>query len=299
MGRELERLGAPFRQPEWSALALMEAPEYVAQAHQNFIDAGADVITTNAYALVPFHIGQDAFEKQAYDLAANAAQIARQTARKYDYQLSDSPIAPIFTPIKIAGCIPPAFGSYKPELFNFNLMESVVFPIMNAQIPYIDFWLVETISSIHEASAVISMIQTYSDLPIWVSFTLYNREDPTQGVPTLRSGEKLDGIQDVLPHIDAVLFNCSQPEEMNDAIKAVRAMSDDIAIGAYPNAFSETKRTHDANEGLSELRTDITPDRLCAYAEQWIQSGATIIGGCCGITPDHIQALSNRFKENS
>lgn len=58
LGRELKRLGAPFRQPEWSALALMEAPECVTQTHQAFIQAGAEVITTNAYALVPFHIGE-------------------------------------------------------------------------------------------------------------------------------------------------------------------------------------------------------------------------------------------------
>ena len=48
MGRELQRIGAPFRQPEWSALALIEAPEFVLQAHQAFIEAGARIITTNS-----------------------------------------------------------------------------------------------------------------------------------------------------------------------------------------------------------------------------------------------------------
>ena len=48
MGRELERIGAPFRQPEWSALALIEGPEFVTKAHTAYIEAGADVITTNS-----------------------------------------------------------------------------------------------------------------------------------------------------------------------------------------------------------------------------------------------------------
>lgn len=61
MGRELERIGAPFRQPEWSALALMEAPEMVRRVHEDYIRAGAKVITTNSYALVPFHIGEGRF----------------------------------------------------------------------------------------------------------------------------------------------------------------------------------------------------------------------------------------------
>ena len=63
MGRELMRAGAPFRQPEWSALALMLAPETVTEAHRRFIAAGAEVITTNSYALVPFHIGAAKFQE--------------------------------------------------------------------------------------------------------------------------------------------------------------------------------------------------------------------------------------------
>ena len=51
MGRELARSGAPFRQPEWSALALIEAPGHVKRVHDAFIKAGADVITTNSYAV--------------------------------------------------------------------------------------------------------------------------------------------------------------------------------------------------------------------------------------------------------
>ena len=70
MGRELMRIGAPFRQPEWSALALMEGPEWVVRAHRNFIDAGAQVITTNSYAIVPFHIGEDRFTRDGRELAA-------------------------------------------------------------------------------------------------------------------------------------------------------------------------------------------------------------------------------------
>ena len=50
MGRELMRIGAPFRQPEWSALALTESPQHAVRAHRNFIDAGAQVITTKSLA---------------------------------------------------------------------------------------------------------------------------------------------------------------------------------------------------------------------------------------------------------
>lgn len=53
LGRELQPIDAPFRQPEWSALALIQSPEYVTRVHEAYIEAGADVITTNSYAVVP------------------------------------------------------------------------------------------------------------------------------------------------------------------------------------------------------------------------------------------------------
>ena len=65
LGRELQAMGAPFRQPEWSALALMEGPDYVRAAHDAFLQAGADIVTTNSYAIVPFHIGADVFAARA------------------------------------------------------------------------------------------------------------------------------------------------------------------------------------------------------------------------------------------
>ena len=80
MGRELLRIGAPFRQPEWSALALWDGPDWVVQAHTNFIEAGAQVVTTNSYALVPFHIGQERFDAEARALAALSGELARRAA---------------------------------------------------------------------------------------------------------------------------------------------------------------------------------------------------------------------------
>lgn len=60
MGRELEQRGAPFRQPEWSALSLSLAPNSVHDIHLDYIKSGATVITVNSYAVTPYHLG-DAF----------------------------------------------------------------------------------------------------------------------------------------------------------------------------------------------------------------------------------------------
>ena len=78
MGRELQRLGAPFRQPEWSALTLIEAPDLVVDAHRRFIEAGAEIITTNSYAVVPFHIGDELFAERGMELLELSVDLARR-----------------------------------------------------------------------------------------------------------------------------------------------------------------------------------------------------------------------------
>ena len=286
MGRELEKIGAPFRQPEWSALALMQTPELVREVHTHFLNAGATVITTNAYALVPFHIGETAFNEQAFSLAESAAKLAKEAVT---FQQDKS------NKLSVAGSVPPAFGSYRPDLFDAGRVAEILTPLIKAQAPFVDVWLIETACSIEEAKAVVSLIKRLSSLPIWLSFSLQNRASSNEPV-TLRSGELLEEITPLLNHVDSVLFNCSQPEEMESALAITRQLNEKIATGAYANSFSERKRQHEANAILSELRGDITPQRYADYAQSWIAAGASIIGGCCGIGPEHIKAISDSVK---
>ena len=99
MGRELQRRGAPFRQPEWSALALSEAPQAVEAVHTAYIESGANVITSNSYAVVPFHIGEARFAEEGQALAALAGELARRAV-----QASGKAV-------RVAGSLPPLFGS--------------------------------------------------------------------------------------------------------------------------------------------------------------------------------------------
>ena len=78
MGRHLKEIGAPFGQPEWSALALIDDPSYVLQAHNDFIDAGSDYITTNSYAIIPFHLGNKIFNEKAKELLKLSGELAKK-----------------------------------------------------------------------------------------------------------------------------------------------------------------------------------------------------------------------------
>jgi S-methylmethionine-dependent homocysteine/selenocysteine methylase len=282
MGRELQRSGAPFRQPEWSALALSEAPEAVVGVHAAFIAAGAQVITSNSYAVVPFHIGEERFAREGLQLASVAGQLARRAA--------DASAQPV----QVAGSLPPLFGSYRPDLFQPERVAEVLTPLLQGLAPHVDLWLAETQSSVAEVRAIHSHLPA-DGRPFWVSFTLQDEE--VDSVPRLRSGEPVaDAIEAVAGlGVAAVLFNCSQPEVIGAALEVARSVIEarqaDIAIGAYANAFPPQPKQATANDGLDELREDLDPPGYLVWARDWRARGASLIGGCCGIGPEHIAEI--------
>lgn len=320
MGRELARIGAPFRQPEWSALALLEGPEWVERAHRNFVEAGAEIVTTNSYALVPFHLGEARWRDEALRLADLAGRIARRVADDPGdapalAATADGP-APARR-IVVAGSLPPAFGSYRPDLFDDAQADELYAPLVRGLLPWVDVWLCETLSSIAEARAAMRSIDMTGRV-MWVSYTLDDALDG--GDARLRSGESIeDAVRAVAPATGAVMFNCSQPEVMARALEQAAAalpapaqpppriaapdphLFDGLVpppgapghpvLGVYANAFPPQRKDAAANTDILRLRDDLTPARYAEFAEAWRARGAVIIGGCCGVTPDHVAAL--------
>ncbi|NYR10354.1 homocysteine S-methyltransferase family protein [Psychrobacter sp. BI730] len=290
LGRELAKRGTPFRQPEWSALAMIEAPEIVRDVHRAFIQSGAAVITTNSYALVPFHIGEERFAAQAQVLAAASGEMARAAVTLEG------------AATKVAGSIPPLFGSYRADLFDADHVEDIATPLIKGLNPYVDFWLAETQSLIAESIAVRELLNTLDtdNKPLWVSFTLEDSEH--LDVPRLRSGETVKEAVTKMAdiNVEAILFNCCQPEVIDQALDVAQSVLQDknamhIKLGAYANAFPPQPKDATANDGLDEVRDDLTPPAYLVWAKKWQTQGASLIGGCCGIGPEHIQALSQHF----
>ena len=145
LGRELQASGAPFRQPEWSALALMEGPEFVRAAHDAFLQAGADIVTTNSYAVVPFHIGEDVFAARAPELLRLSGELARAAA---DAATQDA---------KVAASVPPMFGSYQPDKFDPERAVGMMQLFRDQLIDYADLFLAETLGSVVEAELFLSV----------------------------------------------------------------------------------------------------------------------------------------------
>jgi S-methylmethionine-dependent homocysteine/selenocysteine methylase len=289
MGRELERIGAPFRQPEWSAAALIDAPDFVGRAHDAFIAAGATMITTNSYALVPFHIGSERFARDGQRLADLAGRLARTSADRARHK------------VLVAGSLPPLFGSYRPDLFVPDEAPALLDVLIGGLAPHVDLWLAETLSSLVEARAVRKALAA-DTRPLWLSFTL-DDEDPVEP-PRLRSGELVTEATRAAIDLGAaaILFNCSQPEVMRPALAVARAAlghrQASLRLGVYANAFPPQRKTATANATVQGLRGDLTPAQYLEFARFWADDGATILGGCCGIGPDHISCLAHDLRRS-
>ncbi|MEL6892687.1 MAG: homocysteine S-methyltransferase family protein [Actinomycetota bacterium] len=299
MGKELRRIGAPFRQPEWSALALIEDPDAVVQAHRNFIDAGAEVITTNNYAVVPYHLGDDDFDARGAELVELAGRLARDAVDGTD--------------VLVAGSMPPLFGSYEPQHVDPVAAAPRYRTIAASLSPHVDIWLAETLSTCVEVHSIMSAIEDVEASEasacerrsVWVGFCFPDRWN-AHGV-ALRSGESAGDIAAAIaPHVDrieAVLVNCTIPEQTDDALGALhREFAQaglDVRTGAYANAFPLLENpTYRANNTILERRTDLTPDRYVDFARRWVAAGVSIVGGCCDMYPDHIAALADAFAKH-
>ncbi|MCF5653632.1 homocysteine S-methyltransferase family protein [Pseudomonas poae] len=287
MGRELQRRGAPFRQPEWSALALSEAPQAVEAVHAAYIASGANVITSNSYAVVPFHIGEARFAEEGQALAALAGELARRAVDASGKA------------VRVAGSLPPLFGSYRPDLFQAERVNELLSPLVQGLAPHVDLWLAETQSSIAEVRAIHAGLPQ-DGKPFWLSFTL--KDEDTDDVPRLRSGEPVTEAAEAAVQlgVQVLLFNCSQPEVIGAAIDAARhtfeRLGAPIRIGAYANAFPPQPKEATANDGLDPLRDDLDPPGYLHWAVDWQARGASHLGGCCGIGPEHIAVLAEQLS---
>lgn len=281
MGQELmKRIDTPTEM--WSAQVLMDAPALVELAHIDYINAGADVITINAYSATPERLAAFGHAEKFHRLqneAINCAARARAQTRR---------------DVKITGCLPPLYTSYNPDLhLDHDHAVSLYREIVEVQKDGVDVLLAETIGSLTEARAALVAMEGQGK-PIWMSLTI-DDDDPE----ALRSGEPLSEAVEMIDKmgVSALLLNCSTPETITRALPHLKATHRDF--GAYANGFVSVPKMKqgDIVTDVIKERIDLSPDVYAEFAVDWVRMGATLIGGCCNVGPLHIAELSRRFKE--
>ncbi|MDE0732614.1 MAG: homocysteine S-methyltransferase family protein [Gammaproteobacteria bacterium] len=285
MGRTLSMKGIEIPPTIWSANALLVAPEIVKEVHLENIQAGAKVITTNSYGIILADLAKINIEDQYESLNILAGKLAVEA-------VTDSGKS-----VEIAASLPPQNGSYRSDLV---LDRSVIEPLYRRQAkllePFVDIFLCETMSSIDEAISAAAGVSGLGK-PVYIGLTLHDEKSAT-----LRSGESLQSAVQALAdfNVAGILANCCLPERISDAIPLLAASGVDF-FGGYANAFTRVPQDwllggEKEFDGRLTMRDDLSPEFYSEFVVDWIAKGANFVGGCCGTTAKHIQAISEKLR---
>lgn len=280
MGEELINRGFASRGGLWSAKALLDHPAEVERLHRDYIAAGAQYITTNTYSTIPSYLDKEGLGDKMGELAALAGRLARQAAGDSDAE--------------VIGSLPPLDESYRPDLVPDEGYSAPIYrKLIDCLVDSVDLFLAETMSSIDEALHVVRIVREHpkaNSKRLIVSFTL---EDIERGY--VRSGETVKQAVDAMRPFEpiAILVNCSTPESILNGIRQAKDCGD-IETGGYPNRFRPVPPEWSLdNEQEIERDDDLTVETFVEWSRQYIDAGATYLGGCCGIGPKFIQGLKD------
>lgn len=268
----------------WSAKALLEAPQVVVDIHKEYIAAGAQIIITNTYSTIPHYLSKEGLQGRYIELTRLGGELARQA-------VEESGCA-----VQVAGALPPLHESYRADLVPAAEEALPVYRnLVQALQPYVDLYICETMSTADEALNAASQAVAFGGgKPVYVAWTLHER--PGRG---LRSGESVAQAYNKVAHLSLAgfLFNCTSPEAIVAALPELRTLTDK-PIGCYANRMNEVSPAWTLdNEINTGRRSDLSTDYFVDMSKRCVAAGASIVGGCCGIGPKDIAALSEALTE--
>ncbi len=269
-GTELERHGVSVELPLWSTQGLLEAPETLERIHRDYVDAGADALTACTFRTQERILARAGLAGRAQELTRRAVEIARRAA------------GAAARPVLVVGSAPPLEDCYRPDLVPDAgaLAREHAAHANNLLAAGVDEILAETHCTIREARAAAKAARE-ADLPCRVSFVA------TAGARLL-SGESLgDAIEAVAPLCRAVGVNCLPLLHVDACVTALRASG--LPWGVQPNLGAPGAHPHDPREH------DCAPAEFAQAVANWIEAGASFVGGCCGTRAAHVAAIRARI----
>ena len=272
VGTEILRRGFPTKLPLWSAQVLFDKPELLKEIYIDYIQAGADIITTNTFRTQKRTLAKVRLERETEGINRLAVDIAVQARKE----------SGITRPIYIAGCVTTLEDCYRPDLIPTQEeleKEHDEHIRMLADTP-IDFFILETFNSIREA-AIVAKAVNKTGKPFIVSFTANDQGDILNGDTWSDAIQQLEPLNPL-----AILVNCVSCAVATKALKKIKGLTT-LPFGACGNGAGQA----DNKDGWKF--TD--DDRVAEYTRHcrdWINLGATIIGGCCGTNQKYTQAYS-------
>jgi 5-methyltetrahydrofolate--homocysteine methyltransferase len=271
-------------------LLVLTRPDVIRAIHEQYLDAGADLIETNTFGAN--RVAQDDYRlgELSYELNVAAARLARECCDKFS-----TPDKPRF----VAGAIGPTprTASISPDVNDPGARNTDFDELKDAYLEQArglleggaDLFLIETIFDTLNAKAAIFAVdelmeQTGERLPVVVSGTV------TDASGRILSGQTVGAFWHSVRHARplAIGLNCALGATlMRPYIEELSKIAGDTAISCYPNAGLPNP--------MSDTGFDETPEVTGRLVEEFARDGfLNIAGGCCGTTPDHIRAIAQR-----
>lgn len=286
LGQEINRRSKSANaHPLWSVKVMHEEPDVVVSVHQDFITAGATVLTLNNYTASITRMTRHGMADQFKPTHKLAIELLKRAIENSGVDRES---------INCAGCLPPLAATYvAEEALSYSESYDQYCRLIEEQINGVDFFIAETISNITEARAAADALASFEQRAC-IALTLNDDQSNT-----LRSGETLQSAIEVLRdnHVDTLMLNCCFPESIDQAVPLLRDSK--LVFGGYANGFTavEAMAPGSTVDDL-QARVDLPPATYTQHALKWIDAGASIVGGCCEIGPVHIAHLNTTLRDN-
>lgn len=280
LGQEIYRRASTTDAYLWSVEVMRREPQVVQDVHRAYIDAGSRVCTLNTYAATPDRLAREGLGESLEAIHQTALDICRSAIRSSGKD------------VEIAGSLAPLFGSYldAPAVADEDMLND--YRRLCAAQGGVDLYLIETMTNAREAMAA-CQAAAETGLPYSLGFRV-------ESDGALRSGEPLIETitQAMVFKPSAVLVNCSEPEITTQVMPQLARLG--VPFGGYANGFVSVEALPDgATVDALERRADVTVEAYTEWVLQWIAAGATVVGGCCEITPEHIGYLQRTLARTA
>ena len=250
-------------------------PDAVFRVHQAYIEAGAQIIETNTFGANRHKLAQFGLSDRVAELNHRGVKIAREAREAAKHE------------VLIAGSVGP-LGIIHQVMDQPDVEVSAIFKEQAVALEErgVDLFILETFSDLDELIAAIDAIRSFSRLPIVAQLT-YSEEGTTIG--GIRPPDAWEKLKD--KQIQAVGTNCTVGPQLLLPVLRELAACAGLPLSAMPNA-GFPKRIGDRT-----VYPRSSPEYFALFAQEAADLGARILGGCCGTTPEHIQAMAEAVKK--
>jgi len=287
LATELERRGCDLHDPLWSAKALIEKPDLIRQVHEDYFAAGADIAITASYqATIDGFMRRGLNRAESVDLLQRSVRLAREARDAFWAE----PAHRVGRPRPLVAASVGPYGAFLADgseyRGDYDLSEAQLMDFHRPRLAALleagpDLLACETIPCFTEARALARLLTEFPDAWAWISFSARDETHLVHGETFAECAAWLDGC----PQVAAVGINCTAPGYLPALIRAARVVTEKPIV-VYPNSGETWQADGHCWQGVSASTT------FAADAEVWYAEGATLIGGCCRTTPDHIRAIA-------